>query len=133
MPPALPLVEQCVWLLLLALPVATIAWTVTHEEILREFREWCDRRRHGCHRAVIRKALYVFTCEYCFSHWVAALVLAVTGFRLLLADWRGVAIGFFALVAVANVYMSLFGRLRVGIKAERLEVAVLEEQRDDRR
>ena len=133
MPPALPLVEQCVWLLLLALPVATIAWTVTHEEVFREFREWCDRRRHVCHGAVARKMFYVFTCEYCFSHWVAALVLTVTGFRLLLADWRGVAIGFFALVAVANVYMSLFGRLRVGIKAERLEVAVREEQRDDRR
>jgi hypothetical protein len=51
-----------------------------------------------------------------------------TGFRLLLDDWRGYVIALFALVGVANMYMSLFGRLRVDIKSERLEVAVKERQ-----
>ena len=51
-----------------------------------------------------------------------------TGYRLLLDDWRGVGIAFFALVGVANMYMSIFGRLRVDIKHERVEIAVKEEQ-----
>jgi hypothetical protein len=39
----------------------------------------------------------------------------------LLADWRGSAIAWLALVAMANVYMSLFSRLRVEIESERLD------------
>ena len=42
---------------------------------------------------------------------------------MLLDDWRGAVIGWFALVAVANVYMSFYARLRVDIKSERLDVA----------
>ena len=30
-------------LLVLALPVAAIAWTVTHEELFREFHDYCRR------------------------------------------------------------------------------------------
>ena len=56
------------------------------------------------------------------------MALAGTGYRLLLDDWRGVVIAFFSLVGVANMYMSLFGRLRVDIKHERVEIAVKEEQ-----
>jgi hypothetical protein len=36
-----------------------------------------------------------------------------------------------AVVGLANVYMSLFGRLRVDIKAERLEIASKEKSLDD--
>ena len=35
---------QLVWLLILALPIATVAWTVTHEEVFREVREHCEQR-----------------------------------------------------------------------------------------
>ena len=72
--------------------------------------------------AVQRKFFYLFTCEYCFSHYVAAFFIALTGFRLLLNDWRGLLIAWFALVWVANLYMSLFGRLRLDIKRERVEI-----------
>ena len=51
----------------------------------------------------------------------------MTGYRLLLDDWRGYLISFFAVVGVANAYMSLFGRLRVDIRSERLDIAVKEE------
>jgi choline-glycine betaine transporter len=51
----------------------------------------------------------------------------LTGYRLLLDDWRGLLIALFALVWVANVYMSIFGRLRLGIKAERTEIELKEE------
>ncbi len=56
-----------------------------------------------------------------------AVVLVLTGYRLLLDDWRGYVISFFALAGMANVYLSLFGRLRVEIKSERLDVAAKEE------
>ena len=126
-PEASQLWQQVVWLFVLALPVATVAWTITHEEIFREARGYCAKRSQDCRRLVQRKFFYIFTCEYCFSHYVTAVFLAVTGYRLLLDDWRGYLIGFFAVAAIANVYLSLFGRLRVDIKSERLDVAAKEE------
>ncbi len=45
--------------------------------------------------------------------------MAFTGFKLLLDDWRGYVIAWLALVAVANVYMSAYNRLRVEIRKER--------------
>jgi len=126
-PGASQLWQQIVWLFVLALPVATVAWTVTHEEIFREAREYCASRSERCRTLVQRKFFYIFTCEYCFSHYVVAFFLVLTGYRLLLDDWRGYLISFFAVAGMANVYLSLFGRLRVDIKSERLDIAVKEE------
>ncbi len=119
--------QQIVWLLVLALPVAAVAWTVTHEEIFRELRNYCTHRSQHCRRLVQRKFFYIFTCEYCFSHYVTAAFIALTRYRLLLDDWRGYVISFFAVAAIANVYLSLFGRLRVDITSERLDIAAKEE------
>lgn len=113
---------QIVWLLILAVPVACISWTVTHEEIFREPRDFCIAKSRTCRRLFERKIFYLFTCEYCFSHYVAALVLLVTRFKLLFNDWRGYSIAFFALVWVANQYTSLYSRLRLDIKKERLDI-----------
>ena len=121
-------VDAMLWLALLALPVASVAWTVTHEEIFREPRERARVMGEQARTLVARKFHYVFTCEYCFSHYVAAGVVAGTGYRLLLPDWRGAVIGWLALVAVANVYMSFHARLRVDIRSERLDVARKERQ-----
>jgi hypothetical protein len=112
---------QLVWLLVLAVPIACVAWTVTHEEIFREPREYCRRRSQEGKSLVERKFFYLFTCEYCFSHYVTIFFLFVTRYRLLLDDWRGYLLSFFALVAVANVYMSAFGRLRQEVKSEKLD------------
>ena len=112
---------QLVWLLTLAIPIACVAWTVTHEEVFREPREYCAERSRGSRSIFGRKFFYLFTCEYCFSHYVTIFFLFLTGYRLLLDDWRGYLIAFFALVAVANVYMSSFGRLRQEVKSEKLE------------
>jgi hypothetical protein len=112
---------QLVWLAVLALAVSCVAWTVTHEEILREPRDYCARRARDEQRAVVRKCFYVFTCEYCFSHWVALGFVALTRYRLLLDDWRGYVVSFFAVVGMANFYMSAFGRLRQEVKSEGLE------------
>ncbi len=120
------LIGQSVWLVLLALPVSSVAWTVTHEEVFRELRTYCVERSRTCSSLVARKFFYLFTCEYCFSHYVIAAFLWLTGFRLLLDDWRGFVIALFALAWLSNVSMSLYGRLRVDIKAERTEIEAKE-------
>ena len=121
---------QIIWLFVLAVPIASIAWTVTHEEVFREPREYCARQSKNCRRLIERKFFYLFTCEYCFSHYVAALFLLLTGYKLLYPDWRGYLIGGFALVWVANQYMSIYNRLRLDIKSERVEIETKEVVRD---
>ena len=69
-----------------------------------------------------RKFFYLFTCEYCFSHYVAAGMVWLTGFTLLVPGWRGALLAWLTLVWVANIYMSLYGRLRLDIKRERVEI-----------
>jgi hypothetical protein len=117
---------QIVVLLILAVPVACVSWTVTHEEVFKEPREWCLQRSRSGRSLLTRKFFYLFTCEYCFSHYVSIAVLVLTRFTLVYPDWRGYLIAGFALVWVANVYMSLFGRLRLEIRHERQEIQMEE-------
>jgi hypothetical protein len=117
---------QVSFLFLIAIPVASIVWTVTHEEVVREAREYCAERSKNCGRLYQRKFFYLFTCEYCFSHYVAAGFLILTRFRMLYPDWRGYVIAGFSLVWVANVYMALFGRIRLDLRRERAEIALEE-------
>jgi hypothetical protein len=119
---------QIVWLLVLAIPISCVAWTVTHEEVFREPREFCQERSKTCKRLLQRKFFYLFTCEYCFSHYVTIGFLFITRFKLLMDNWVGYVISFFALVFVANAYMSLYGRLRVDINSERKEITVKEKE-----
>ena len=119
---------QMLWLFVLAAPVACVAWTVTHEEVFKEVHEWCVVKSERSRRWYQRKFFYLFTCEYCFSHYVAAGAVLVTGYRLLLPDWRGAIVAWFTLVWIANVYMSLFGRLRLDIKRERVEIKMEERE-----
>ena len=117
----MPLSEQLFSLLVLAIPIACVAWTVTHEEIFREPREYCVKKSQESEKLYQRKFFYLFTCEYCFSHYVTAIFLIITNYQLLFDDWRGYLISFFALVFIANVYMSLFAFLRQSLKVEKIE------------
>ncbi len=119
---------QIFWLVILSMVVASIAWTVTQEEIFKEWREFCEDRRNNCQSISQRKFFYVFTCEYCFSHWTTILILLLTGFQLLIDDWRGYILAFFAIPWVANQMMSIYRRLRVGIKHENLKAKIVEEK-----
>src|SRR4051812_21543760 len=101
--------EQIVALLVLAIPVASISWTVTHEEVFREPREYFQRRSETSRSPLTRKFFYLFTCEYCFSHYVSAFFIGIAGYKLLFDDWRGYLISWFAVVWIANQYMSIFG------------------------
>src|SRR4051812_15540077 len=125
--------SQVVRLLILAVPVAWLAWTVTREEVFREAREFCADRSRTCRRLVSRKFFYLFTCEYCFSHWAALGLQFVFHLRLVFDDWRGYVVGFAALVWTANVYMSLYQRLRVDIREGRAEAARAERAAGDAR
>ena len=98
--------RQLLFLFVLALPIASIAWTVTHEEVFREPREWCIAKSRTCRRLAPRKFFYLFTCEFCFSHYVTAVFLLITRYKLLFDDWRGYLIGGFSLVCIAKLEVS---------------------------
>src|SRR5437879_13307679 len=93
---SIPLGSQLVWLVILAIPVACIAWTITHEEVFREPREYCQRQTRVARTLPRRKFFYLFTCEYCFSHYIAAVFLVITRFHMLYVGWRGYLVALFA-------------------------------------
>src|SRR6478609_3619579 len=121
------ILTQVIWLFVLAIPIACVAWTVTHEEVFREPREYCIARSRNDNTLFKRKFFYLFTCEYCFSHYVTIVFLIITGFKLLYADWRGYLVSGFALVWIANIYMNIYSRVRLDIKRERVEIAATEQ------
>ena len=115
-------------LFVLAIPIACIAWTVTHEEVFREPHEYCVHKSQTCETLLARKFFYLFTCEYCFSHYITITFLFITDYKLLMDDWRGFIIAGFALVWIANIYMSLFSFLRQDIKKEQAEIKMIDEK-----
>ena len=122
---------QLFWIFILSLVVASVSWTVTQEEIFREPREYFKQRSESDKYLLVRKFFYVWTCEYCFSHWVTLLILLLTGFRLLFSDWRGYVLAFFAIPWVANQFMSLYRRLRVDIKHENLKAEIVKHEKEE--
>jgi hypothetical protein len=119
---SMPFTLQVAWLFVLAIPVACVAWTITHEEIFREPREYCKQQCDRSRSFLHRKFFYLFTCEYCFSHYVVIGFLLITRFKLLYPGWRGYFLSLFALVWIANQYMSIFARLRLDIKHESIAI-----------
>lgn len=115
------------------LPIACIAWTFTHEEIFRELHEYCVRKSQRGRRKFVRKFFYALTCEYCFSHYVTILFIILTDFKLLMTNWVGYVIAGFALVWIANVYMSLYGFLRTDLKKERIQASIEEKEFEEMR
>ena len=120
--------QHIVGLFILAIPIACVARTVVFEEVFREPREWCIQRSERCRSLVQRKFFYIFTCEYCFSHWATIAFMALTNFKLMYADFRGYIIAFFALVFVANAYLNLYSRLRIDISSEKKEIEAKEKE-----
>ncbi len=119
---------QIIWLAVMALPVAAVSWTVTHEEVFRELHEFCVRKSKNSRTLIARKFFFLFTCEYCFSHYIVIIFLALTNFKMLLPDWRGFIISGFSLVWTANVYMSIYAHLRLDIKKERIDIETEEKE-----
>lgn len=111
--------SEFVIILLLAIPVASVAWTVTKEEVFREIREWCERwcenskRQTGWRHLICRKVTYFPTCYICFSHWVALVALFLHPVKLVDIGWQGYVFAFFAITFIANTYLTIFHILRV--------------------
>jgi hypothetical protein len=129
----MPLGQQILYLFLLAIPIACISWTVTHEEVFREPREYFIRCSHSHRYLLIRKFFYLFTCEYCFSHYVTIGMLLITDYHLGFSNWRGLLVGGFSLVWIANIYMSLFYRIRIDIKKEKVIIEEKEQEQEQTR
>jgi len=123
---SLTLQYQIIYLFIMALPIACIAWTITHEEVFSEPRDFCEKKSKESRNLLQRKFFYLFTCEYCFSHYISLFFLIITRYHLLYNNWRGYIIAFFALVWIANIYMSLFAFMRAGMKKERIETKIKE-------
>ena len=120
---------QIIWLFVLSTPVACVAWTVTHEEIFKDPRDFCLKKSLQGKTLLERKFFYLFTCEYCFSHYVVVLFLFLTDYKLLMDDWRGYVISGFALVWIANVYINLLGLIRQAIKKEKTEIEMIKKKK----
>ena len=127
------LAEQIIWLFVLAIPIACVAWTFTHEELFHEPREYCKGQSQRARHLSKRKFFYAFTCEYCLSHYVTIVFLVITRYKLLYQDWRGYLLALFALVWVANQYMSIYARLRLDIRHEGIEIKAEEQKIQGRR
>lgn len=112
------LLNQLMDALVLAIPVACIVWTITHEEICRDVQDalkaYQKRQPPGSWR---RRLAYMPSCPYCLSHYVAAVFIAVFGFKMLSDDWRGYLVSLFAVVLIANTYLSAYHLLRVALRA----------------
>jgi hypothetical protein len=59
---------------------------------------------------------------------VTAFFLFLTHYKLLFNDWRGYLIGGFALVWIANQYMSIYAHLRLDIRKDRVEIKHVEKK-----
>ena len=123
---------QIFWMAALALAVASVTWTITHEEIFREAREYFESRSRRARSFAARKFFFALTCEFCLSHYATLLLLFITGFQMLYHDWRGYVVAFFGVVWTANNLMSVYGRLRLDIKRERVELKEKEQELKER-
>ncbi len=122
--------RQFAYLFLLAIPIACVSWTITHEEIFSRAAGVVQAAQPELSSPPRTQFFYLFTCEYCFSHYVTLFFLLITRFQMLYAGWRGYLLAWFALVWVANIYMSFFNRLRLEIKHENVEIAVDQTKND---
>jgi hypothetical protein len=126
--------SQIQFALILSVPVACITWTVTQEEVFQEFRSYCLRCQARCQQSWWRKKLaYMSTCAYCFSHYVAAALVALLHFQMLVEDWRGYLVSLFTVVLIANVYITGYHLLRVGLRWSRSRADEVEKSARDGR
>jgi len=76
----------------------------------------------------VRKFFYLFICEYCFSRYIAFSFLLPRTVQTALRRPAWFVIAGFALIWVANQYMSLYNRLRLDSKGEKIEHELMEEE-----
>ena len=110
-------------LALLALVVAVISRTVTQETIFVELRNWAKARRSKAGK----KIAYPLTCQYCFSHWVAAGLALVTGYRVTsdLPVFVSFFVSVFVLVGLANALLISYELATLKVKVQRAQAELI--------
>jgi hypothetical protein len=78
----------------------------------------------------ISPQILLFICLRVLLQPLSPLMLLIARYKLLYVDWRGYLVAFFALVWVANQYMSIYNRLRLDIKHEQVEITADEKKVD---
>lgn len=82
-------------LIILAMAVSTISLTVSKSKIFESTRNWVSGRSKWLGELI--------SCFYCFSHWVAAVLVLLTG----LTTQFGFIITVLAVINVAAVFSSV--------------------------
>ena len=109
---------QFIYLFIMALPIQTAFRGPLHVRKCSVNQEIIVRKNQNNANLFLRNFFIYLLAKYCFSHYIALLFLIITRYHLLYNNWRGYIVSFFALVWIANIYMSLFGLVRVGMKKE---------------
>lgn len=99
---------------LISLAVFSVSWTVTQEEIFKDFRQvlkdFACRRKNSW---LCQKLAYLPTCVWCFSHWVAILAVIVSDSKLVTSTCTGYVFSILVMVVLANVYATVYHTSRV--------------------
>lgn len=112
---------------LAVLSICTLSWTITQEEIFKEFREWCSKQRTASSSALIQKILYLPTCHYCMSFWLTGVYFCFVPLPKL---W------ILPIIWTSNVIMTAYGLLRqqqkkCSLEAKHHELLYLQKQIED--
>ena len=103
--------------LLYALFVSVVSWTVTHEEVFVELRSWAEEKMdaYGEISPWLAKPFYPLMCHFCFSFWVTLATLAYFRFRPF-----GYVLTHGVLWATSNALMTTYETFRVKIAERRV-------------
>jgi hypothetical protein len=84
--------------------VALVAYNVTNQKIFAKVRQWIHVK---CHGTKLNKLCELVECHYCFSHWVAAVLLYVSGRppMHILYNWMDWPISWAIIVIIAQPIM----------------------------
>lgn len=93
--------------------VATISYTVTSTRIFREPREWLVWKTYDPARDEKGYLGEWISCPYCFSHWVAILLVILSGVRAISTGWEilDILVTWLALPILANIIIQIFRAL----------------------
>ena len=115
---------QLVWLSTLSIPVACVAWTLTHEEVFVS-RTSIAKSKRGKPRICSPASVFTYSLANIVSattppSFFPSFTVQIVTVQTL--DWRGYLIAFCSLVWVSNQYISVYNHLRLDIRHEQVEI-----------
>lgn len=110
------------YLTVLALAVSAISVTVTKSSVAKPMREWIKSRSPFLGK--------LFSCPYCFSHWVSFIVTAASGVTVIDSWLINFIVMSFAIVALATLCS---GAMMRGMLMQEDQIQSLTEDLDEAR